>query len=100
MQNQSCSQYYIIKIAMVVGLIVDGALAGAAVGAAALGVGMPAAAKVGSAYGKTVHEMYDEQRVADYYNQQAYYQHAGRSRHHGYYPSSSGHHYYYYGSRY
>ena len=72
---------------MVLPLVIAGVVvAGAAASAAVVGLGLLAARKIGSAYGRTVEQVYEEQRLADYYNQQGYYQH---SNYH--YPSSHHH---------
>ncbi len=78
---------------MVIGLVVAGAVvASVAVAAAVIGLGMVAGRKIGAAFGKTVEQVYEEQRLADYYNEQAYYQYVGRPHHRNYYQPSGYHH--------
>jgi hypothetical protein len=77
---------------MVLGLAIAAAVVGGAmVGTAAVGLGVAAASKIGAAYGRTVEEVYEEQRLADYYNRQAYYQHASRPNYQHYYQPNGYH---------
>jgi hypothetical protein len=83
---------------MVVGLIVAGAVAAGVVGLGVAGLGMAAASKIGSAYGMTIEQMYEQQRLADYYNQsQLQYHQSGSHHSHGYYQPSGHHHGHSYG---
>jgi hypothetical protein len=66
-------------------------LAAGAVVAGGVGLGLLAGNRVGSAYDMTVQQMQEQQRVTDYYNQQAYYNYSGGSGRHYYQPT--GHHY-------
>jgi hypothetical protein len=77
---------------MVVGLVITAAIAGGIAGVAAIGLAVVAARKIGQAFGRTVEQVYEEQRLADYYNQQTYYQQSGRSHSPHYYYSNGYHH--------
>jgi hypothetical protein len=72
---------------MVITLLVAGAIAAGVAGAAAAGLGVAAAHRIGSAYGMTVEQMHEQQRLSNYYNQQQYPQHSGRSSQHYYQPT-------------
>lgn len=91
---------------MVVGGLVAGAVgvgvvavAATAVGIGAIGLGLAAAHRIGSAYGMTVEQMYEQQRLAGYYNPDSYYNYSGGSGH-NYSGGSSHQHYSHQPSRY
>ena len=74
-------------------LIIIGGIAAGVVTVGAMGLGVAAVQRVGSAYRRTIDEIQNEQMMADYYNRQAYHSY----HHHGSgYGSSRRHRQHYY----
>ena len=86
---------------MVLGLLIAGtAVAAGLAGVATAGLGLAAAQRVGSAYGRTVEQMYEQQRLASYQNQQGYYNYPNGGSNYYNQPNTYQHGGGYYGYRY